>query len=406
LLVGLLSTSASAAAPVAAAGGIRILENAMKPDRLLAVGVIQAPTKIDRHGYAADLVVEQALSGHVHMGETLRIAWEELAERRPVRLSDKGRVLVCLEAQPDYSLWKKRFPPSAGTVWAICEEGNSFLRSPEKPSTYLLRHYMELGSAGFTDPAGEAYLARLVAEGQRPLAFEALHILSQRTATLTDRGSIDPLLGAAANVDKPRDLRQQAFLVLGHRKANPAREGLNKLTAKEFDLRASAINALALLDKGIDDEKLETYLSDPNPEVRGVAALFAGKDQLPRLRKLMADDPEGLVRAVIVHRLIEIEGEDGIADVLPRLSDEDDKVRVAAAREIGRLGAPAVPFLDKLAREGSLRDAQGAIAALTYTEAAGLKTVRKIAADHPNKKIRAMAELALGKAPDPDPHSH
>lgn len=378
----------------------------MLPGRLLAAGEIQAPTKVDLHGYSAKLVVDQALSGHVHLGETLSIGWEELSEGRPARFDEKDRVLVCLEPMPNYSLWKKRFPAEKGTVWAVCGRGQSFLRDPNGATTYLLRHFLGLGSSGVSDPAGQAYLGRLAAEGSEPVAFEAVKLLATNQAQLADRATIDPLLEAVRNPDRDRELRQQAFLVLGHRKAKDARERLEKLTVKGFDLRASAIHSVALIDGGIPKDTVQRYLSDEEAEVRGVAVLYSDKDDTKTLRKILTEDPDTLVRILAINKVFQLYQIDALDDVLPLLGDPDDKIRAAAAKGSGGLGAPAIPRLKEVALGDNFRAAQGAVLAISLTGKAGMETMGDLAHNHPDKRIQALAKFTLGEAPSPDPHSH
>ena len=67
-----------------AAGGAPLLA-ASESALATVLGVVQAPTQVDRHGWQAQLRVERVIGGA--LAETRpRIAWEELAPGRPLRV--------------------------------------------------------------------------------------------------------------------------------------------------------------------------------------------------------------------------------------------------------------------------------------------------------------------------------
>jgi HEAT repeat protein len=96
-------------------------------------------------------------------------------------------------------------------------------------------------------------------------------------------------------------------------------------------------------------------------------------------------------------------GSDGIADVIALLDDPDANVRTGIAESVGALGSPAVVPLRAVVDGDSERAALAAILGLSRAGREGGETLASIADTHQNASVRAVARLALGKAPG---HTH
>ena len=84
VLAWALPATGSSAVGIAAPGGEPLLA-AAESAVVTALGRVEQPTQIDRHGWAAWLRVEDVLAGAVGEQSRIRIAWEELSRGRPVR---------------------------------------------------------------------------------------------------------------------------------------------------------------------------------------------------------------------------------------------------------------------------------------------------------------------------------
>ena len=314
-------------------------------------------------------------------------------------------MLVVLAPLPNYTLWQRRFAGRDG-VLAIARDGDAFLRAPDAPTFYSLSHYLALGRRGRKDPAGLAYLARMVAVATPPLAAEAAD-------KLADLDDLDERLPPAATewlaraIDdpaRPAALRERTLRLVAEAKLTAVRETVEAQSAAGRALRPQALAALASLDGGLDADLVETLLADADPALRAVAAAHLDGDAVDaRLKQLTATDPGPGVRTVAALRLIERARLAALDTALPLLGDEDDSVRSAVARAVAGLGEAAVDRVAAFARSGERRAAQGAVLSLSFDGGAGARALLALSEDHPDEAVRALATLALGKAGG---HSH
>jgi len=410
LLIGGAPAVAAAAGPQPAADAIGVLE-AAENGASVVVGTIERVRKLDVHGYAADLHVDELVGGTANgiaVGDTVQIAWEELSTSRPVRFNDAERVLVCLSPTPTQTLWKKRFPTAEARARTrvVANRGRAFVRAPEQGTLDLLGHYLAAGSESRDDPAALAYLVDLVAVAPPGLAEESLARLASpdgRAAKLAPQSQA-ALARSAARVERPRTLRQQTLLVVGGRKLPHARDAVAELTARGSDVQATAWLVLGQLDDGLPAEQVRSLLGSDDPELRSVGAMYlSGADARATLASLVRQDPAASVRLAAVNVLVARYRLDSFADVAPALGDVDDATRASAAETIGSLGDPVVPALLEVIGSESERAAGGAIVALAFTGRKGAMELDKIAREHPDLKLRQLAQLAQGKLPG---HKH
>jgi hypothetical protein len=74
-------------------------------------------------------------------------------------------------------------------------------------------------------------------------------------------------------------------------------------------------------------------------------------------------------------------------------------VRAVAAASLGRLGAAAVPALRRLVWEpgGDPSTVAGCVLTLALTGPEGIAELNRVAAAHPEEKVRRLARFALGR---------
>lgn len=402
LLLTLIVPPQSCGAGVqAAAGGLRILASAEHAVAVVTATILR-PRQLDVHGYVAQARVEQSFKGPFEIGEDVSVAWEELARMRPVRFTHGDRVLLCLESLPDLTLWKKRFQGGSDKVLVVANQGEAFLRAPDEATLHVLEHYLALGPAGREDPAGELYLARMVAEATSVVAAEALESLG---GDALSSEVIDTLVAAAADEKRPLQLRRQVFSLFARKRTRAARSTLARLAESDSPARVQAIYTLGVLDGGLSDERIRALLTDPDVDARAVGVNFAkGGAWRPRVARIAVNDVSGKVRLSAARNLIETYGVDALDQIAVLLGDDEVTVRNGVARSIGQLGAIAVPRLTKIGNEGSFVSAQSAVLALTYAGSAGGRALADTATSHADARIRVLARLALGQGPSKHKH--
>jgi len=402
LLIGLAAPAQ--AQPVARAAGGRQLVEAMESAPATAVVEVTSLRQLDEHGFAGRMRVETALSGAVRPGSALDVAWEELSPLRAPRFAPGERVLLALEPLGGESIWVRRIPEAELRARTLtpARRGDAFLRRPSLPEVDLLAHYLALAPAARAGPPGAAYLAQLAARAQPPLALSALERLAQLPALDASLGASggEELVAALLRPDAGPEQREALLALVEARGLESLRAPLAARAAVRDPLPSPLVfAALARLDGGLAADGTERLLSAAaTPEHRRVAARWAGgADAAERLNGLARRDPDPEVRSYALVRLVELEREAAIPAAARGLADAEQSVRLAAARSLGALGAPAVPELRQVAERGTAEAAQAAVMGLMLTSSAeGNEALAALAGEHPDAAIRDLARLALG----------
>lgn len=386
-----------------AAGASALLAAAEKAPHVV-VGRVSAPTRIDRHGWRATLLVERTLHGDPPAGQTLVIAWEELGTKRPARFADGVRVVLALEPLPPGSLWRERFPK--GDALAVAARGEAFLRNPDADTLEPLSAWLSVGPAAREDARGVAALAALAARGQPRLATAALRRLDA-IPDLADRvpsadTAAKDLAQLFADGARPLDLRRGAFDLAGRRKLVALQPAIEAIASTPSEVQGAAVDALGQLRGGFPVERAAELLRSPDPAVRAAVARRAGEG-VPNatLRALFASDPAPAVRAAAATALAAREGPAANDVLIVALRAADSQVRSAAMHGLAAQGAAAVPALREeiwesapTAEPGRLA---GAVLTLALTGGDGLAELRRIVHEHPSQSVRRLATLALGR---------
>ncbi len=400
MLLAVAPGGAQGAAPtgVAPAAGGRGFLRAAESAQAVVLGTVHAPSKLDLHGWTADLAVERVLAGRAAPGGALRVAWEELATARPPRLSDADRVLLALVALPSGSLWMQRFPKR--DALAIGAGGQAFLRSPAPGTVDLLARYLALTPPAREQAEGVTLLTALVQDGAPVLTDEALERLDEvpGLAGRLERDAAANLGRVMEDRSRPAATRTRVAELIGRRHLLALRPSLERGTRSGSGIEAGAWDALAELDGGLPPETVRALVDRPDPALRRVAIERAGR-ALPeeRLAALLRHDPAPEVRQAAVKALLATFGDGALETVTPALFDPDPAVRTDAAQGLGALGPRAVPTLRSLVEGREARDAAGPIAALALAGPEGRVALREIADRSPDPAVRRLAEIALGK---------
>ncbi len=399
----LLATVARSAEPPlvpAAQEGVRLLQ-ALETAPLAVVGRIGECTALDLHGWRAALVVESALVGEAKPGETLTIAWEELASARPERFASGERLLLALEPLASGSLWRARFPDVKEylRVRAVSQRGQAFLRSPSLGSLEVLGHYLALPADLRASPAGRAHLLALAAEGERALAVSA----ANRLATLgvgapLEAGDATLALRALARAQSDAEFSDELLAWIVRTQPPGLAEPLDAALAADPRAPANFVAARAALPGGIPNARLATLLADPNPARRAAAAGAAPAAESARLATLVRGDPAPEVRIAALRRLAALEGADSLEPLLAAFTDREPSVRAEAARLAAGLGPGAVPRLREVALGWPSPAPETAVAALRLSNSReAVEALGVLADSHSDARIRALAGLAVGR---------
>jgi hypothetical protein len=387
------------AGPEPAAGSPRLIA-LLERAPLALVGSIRQPHALDAHGRAAELEVEQALVGRVPLGTRVLIVWEELALGRPERFQEGERVLVALEPLPPLSIWSRRLPVPAERqrAWAVAERGDAFLRRPSPGGVGILAHYLALAGPERAGPSGAARLAEL-ARGAAPLlaraAVERLDDFEDLDGALA--GPPAEMLVAALRRDDAL-LRQRLLELLAHQRPASLRAALIRALEEPGASPPELLAALAEIDGELAPARARLLLGSEDPALRELGARRAPLRLTPELERMLRADPEPVVRAAAVTRLVELRGGLATGAVLAALDDPDTSVRGAAALALGGLGAEVVPALRHVVDTGSPHAAQAAVGALRFTGSREAQAeLREIADAHPDRGVRALARLAVGR---------
>lgn len=147
-------------------------------------------------------------------------------------------------------------------------------------------------------------------------------------------------------------------------------------------------------------------LTDPNPDVREVAAWALGETRSRRARRALRNvllDPDPRVRAAAAHSLGDVGGSSDVPDLIRALDDPDHEVRLRAAHALGDQRDPRA--LDALVSH--LMDEQASVAEkadwalreiLEPLDTYGLV----LALNHPEARVRFHATHFLGDKADRD----
>lgn len=399
-LAGLLALAlavASAAAGSAGRVGGAALVRPTPPGGATVVGVVGEPVQLDAHGWAAGLQVERVLAGEVEPAAVLRIGWEELVRDRPARLAEGERVLVALEPLPAKSLWLQRFP--SGDAFAIADAGSALLRAPDATSLSLLERYLALPSEEGETPRATAALSALVARATPALATGALARLDEipGLAQRLEGASARVLAGALADSARPATLRRALLELVGRRRLEALRGEVVALTRAGSGLESEAWAARIALDGGLEPEQVALLLEQSDPALRSLAVRHArGTPAERQVRQRIRSDADPAVRAEAVEAWLSWRGEAALGDVEPALFDPDPRVRGRAALAVGGLGSAAVPRLRELVEGYPADQVLGPIAALRFAGREGMAALREIAASDPDEKKRQLARIGLG----------
>jgi len=387
-----------ATAPGPPRGGEKILPVA-ETAFAVVVGHIDSPDKLDTHGYAAQLSVVRSLLATSPSSE-LRIAWEELAASRKPRFEEGDMILVALTPLPTASLWDQRFPGARGdaSVLAVAAAGDAYMHNPDSPTLDLLEHYLRLSVDQREEAPGIEALAQIVASASPGVATSAVQRLPLIAAlSSSPEASLRPLAGAMNDASRPPALRKAIVELIGAKKLKALRPQLDGLARRSSSLQATALVAVAAIDGGLPASRAAELLASEDAALRVLGARFAVGDDQERLVGLIKSDPSPEVRGAAAAALIRSRGLAGFADVVPALGDGNATARLAAVEAVGELGAAAVPQLTALARDGSQEEAIGAVLGLDHCGAEGRMALISLAADHPDERVRRVAQLALGK---------
>ncbi len=402
-LAGTLAVALGAAAEagVPAPGGEPLLA-AAETATATVLGTVEEPGQIDLHGWEARLRVERVLAGDLAPGSAVRIAWEELSRGRPARFRDGDRILVALDPLPGASLWGQRFPDR--DALAVAARGDAFLRAADPASVETLAAYLALAPEQRVAEPGVEALAGLVSRAQPPLAQAALTRLGQVPA-LDSRISPhtrEELARTLADPARAKELQQALLRLIGERQLRSLRPSIEPYAHEGSPLEPDALAALAALDGGLPAERVALLLESENPKLRALGVQYApGTPSEGRLARLLREDPDPQVRAAALDALLASRGEAALGATSAALFDSDARVREAAVRGVARLGAAAVPTLEHLVERRTAQEASAPLAALALAGPPGREALGRVAADHPDEQVRALARAMLGQAARP-----
>ena len=366
--------------------------------RWVVVGDAASTAPVDRHCYAASLVVQRALVGDDAPGAELRIAWEELARVESPRVRDGARLVVALDPLPGQSLWRRRFPD--GDVRVIAGRGAGVGMAPDGPALESLSRFLAVPAETRNGADGVAALASLAVTARPRLALAALERIDEVPALaeqLSAPAGRD--LGAlAADPTAPPAVRVRVLRLVGDNALVALRPTVLRVVTVGSPLEAEARAALARLDGSIPAADVAALLARPDPALRALAVRYArGTPSEAEVAVRIRDDPAPDVRAAAVRAWIEWKREAGFDAVQPALFDPVPRVRGAAGEALGSLGEPVVPRLVALADARTGADAAGPLWALRRTGPAGERALFEIAATHPDPGVRKLASLIAGR---------
>ncbi len=403
VLFAVLAVTLGCQEPVAgesrAAGGRDLLISSVLAPATVA-GKIERVARIDQHGYRARIRVERSLRGPFKEGDIVEVAWEELAKGRQPRFSDGERVLAILAALPTTSLWMNRFPPPLRNdrSFAVAAQGDAFLREPDSPTLQGLERWLRLSPDEREGTAGYEVLAALIATAAMPLAGEALNQIDDVNRVNSE---ITRSLGACLrDTKRPEGLRRDLLRRIGELRLEGMKNVVAELASTESPLQVDAMATQAILDGGIRSDQVLELLKSNDPRKRALGVRYAeGITVEDRLPQMMTSDPDPNVRATAVEQILERRGAAAVSQCLGTLGDRDVTVRERVATALARVGPGIVPAVEQIAMGSGSEQSEGAVLTLEKLGSAGVESLRRISSQHPEKRIRMLAELSLGRLP-------
>lgn len=396
-------------APPAAEGGKELLPAALQA-RVTVEGAIESVDKLDLHGYSAHLKIDRVLTtgAPVRPGVTIRLAWEELASGRGVRLSSGDRVIAALGPAPGGSLWRQRLLSREESldVFTLAGNGEGFLRNPSNRDGVIVERYLRLEPADRQATAGVHALTSILVDGsaQLPLSAIALFASIDGLDTELDRGDADRWIAVVGDPRRDIVVRRALLTLMADRHIVKVSPQLRALAQPGFDLEADTWESIARLAGGLSPAEVERLLASPQADLRTVGVRWARSDDFKdRLLVIARTDPAPPVRATAIETALQLGGATMLDQVAVGLVDPDTQVRVRTATAIGLLGAAVIPALEGMIGSGSVERSQGAILALAQTGPAGREALLRISATNPDEKMRNLALLALGRI---ESHKH
>jgi len=402
--------AAAASETTRARGGVQLVL-ALERAPVSVVANVEKVRELAGSGRSATLQVESSIVGETASGDRLGIAWEELAASRAPRFQPGERVLVALQALPGASVWLARIPDASerAATLAVAMRGDAFLRDPSPGEVLLLQHYLALALPERNGAAGVVYLARLAASAQIPLAADAVARLDARSdldASLTV-DSAGRLVLALMREDATPEFEGALLTLIANHQPSALREQLTGMLVR-IGLMAPdggglpppiLYAALARYEGGLSPAQSSDLTLQTRESYRRIGARSASGEQADALlRSLLQRDPAASVRVAAIERLVELRGDAAIASVVGALYDPESAVRVTAAKELGSLGAVAVPELRRVADGNDLDAARSAVAGLMWSGTdEGREALRELSAEHPDDSVRMLADIALGR---------
>jgi hypothetical protein len=378
------------------------VREAERPEALVVVGRVGEVRALDRHAYAAELAVERVLAGARPAGDAapLRIAWEELAPSRPARFAAGERVLVALAPAAD-SIWRGRLEGAEARV--VAGGGDAFDRDPGVAGVDALAAYLALAPELRGGEPAAAALAAIAAAASAPVAEGALDRLDALADPVLP-ASASRLAAVLADAARPEAIRRRVARLAGARGLEALRPALETLLADAdapSALRADALVALSALPGGAPEGARARALAGEDAELR--AAAVRAEPPLPaeRLASLAARDLAPGVRAAALERLAALPAPVASGPTLAALEDPDPRVRETAIRAAGALGEAGVPALYERAIGADVDRARAPLAALAFAGPAGRSALERVALEHRDERVRALARVLLGQQPFP-----
>jgi HEAT repeat protein len=407
LVVGV--SGGASAEEARARGGVQLVF-AMERAPVTVVAKVEKVRELAGSGRSATLRVESPVVGEFTPGDRLGIAWEELAASRAPRFQTGDRVLVALEPLPGASVWLARIPDASerAATLTVAMRGDAFLPNPSPGEVLLLQHYLALAAKERAGATGVVYLAKLAAGAQLPLAEDAVVRLDARSDLdqHLSEAAVDRLVLALLRDDATPEFENALLMLIANHQPSALRARLRVLLTR-LDLMVGdggiapriLYAALARYDDGLSAQQSAELTLQVSEGYRRIGARSASGERADDLlRSLLQSDPAASVRASAIERLVELRGDAVISSVVGALYDSDSGVRVTAAKQLGSLGASAVPELHRIADGNDLDAARAAIAGLMWSGSdAGSDALHELAAGHPDDSVRMLADLALGR---------
>ncbi len=391
-----------AAPAVRARGDAGLLLSTLPAATALVEARVERVARIDRHGYRASARVQRSLKGPFEPGTPLEIAWEELAVERAPRFASGETVVVALTPLPTTSLWFHRFPPQLRSerTLAVAGGGDAFAADLSADDLERLGEFARLAADQPYSLSAAIALLRFWDSRNEQLARAALALLDQDWS--------EPIASAPAFIEacaqalarpKPLWLGSAILEWAARRQVRGLIPVLDRIARAHTPLAPHAILAARRLGHPLPEELLEPWLSHPDGAVRASATrALDGPNAAARLARLAGDDPDPTARAAALTRLRELAGNEAFPTLAAGLTDPEASVRLAAAQQLSVLGETVRQHLEEFALAQSGDAALAAVAAFEGMGAAGHPALVRLAKEHPDPRVRALAEIAARKS--------